>query len=215
MNQYVTHKIHLVFGMAEIITTYISLGIAVASILFVLWDHYKDDRLMSKRVKSFYQDIEEQIFSFYNSYNYRELWSKNKDNKQYEAKFFEYEKKHVFYRGKVNHNFDEYSKYLGLTYYAGNGFYINGSNYFIEKNGGIFNFFTRFASAPELNRKRSFFDSTSGVYIFNEESIRIINSFLEALRAHWNKYYHKRILFFTFRKKLKPKRDFFKLIKSH
>ena len=57
--------------MAEIITPYISLGIAVASILFVVWDHFKDDRLLTKRVKSFYQDIEELIFSFYNSYKDR------------------------------------------------------------------------------------------------------------------------------------------------
>lgn len=197
--------------MAEIIAAYISLGIAVASILFVVWDHFKDDRLLTKRVKSFYQDIEELIFSFYNSYNYRELWSKNKNNKHYEAKVFESEKKHVFYRGKVNHNFAEYSKYLGLTYYSGSGFYINGYNYFIESNGGVFNFYTRFTSAPELDRKRSFYDSVSGLYVFNEENLTIINNFLDTLRTHWNKYYHKKILFFTLRKKLKPKIDFSEL----
>ena len=69
--------------MAEIITPYISLGIAVASILFVVWDHFKDDRLLTKRVQSFYGNIEGLIFSYYKMKLSLEKFNESKE-KHYE-----------------------------------------------------------------------------------------------------------------------------------
>lgn len=131
--------------------------------------------------------------------------------KEVENKFYEISKKHVFYLGKVKHNFAEYSKFLGLTYYLGVEFYINDSNYFIRNTGIIYRFSSNLPTNPKLQRKRCFYDAKSGEDIFNDESIKIINDFLKSLRDHWNLYYSKHL----FRKKLKSKLDFSLLIKDN
>jgi hypothetical protein len=51
--------------MAEILIGYTGLFIALVSIGIVIWDHFKDDRLLTKQVQFFYESIENLIFSRY------------------------------------------------------------------------------------------------------------------------------------------------------
>ena len=78
--------------------------IALISIIIVIWDHFKDDRLLSKQVQEFYEDIENVIFYFY-------VNKQTMDNR--------YEMRRRYYEAKINQTFDEYSKYLGLARISG------------------------------------------------------------------------------------------------
>lgn len=193
--------------MAEIILTYISLGIAIISILFVVWDHFKDDRLLTKRAQSFYKNIENLIFYFFKMKATEKLWDESPDNKEYENNFSEYETKHLFYMGRFQQNFEEYSKYLGLTKYRGDQVFMNGSDYLLERTGDILNLYTNIKASPKLNRNRTFWDNNRKKHILNDGSIIMINNFLETLREFWKKHYYKPI----FRKNLKQKLDFSEL----
>ncbi len=57
---------------------------------------------------------------------------------------------------------------------------------------------------------RIFWDNEAKNYILNEDSITIINKFLETLRNYWKEHHYKKI----FRKKLRPKIDFTELINN-
>ncbi len=190
--------------MAEIFTTYISLGIATASILFVLWDHYKDDRILSKRVQNFYKNIEGLIFSNYKMKINVEKFEETKET-CYETEFFKYQKQNVYYRGIVNQVFEDMAKYVGLTYHKRpNYYYTKDNDYFIDKIGDFYNLYCQLNNAIQLGNKFSFYNEQLKKTVVDTQSIKIINDYLETLRKHWNKYYFKRIL----RKKLKPKIDF-------
>ena len=194
--------------MAEPIITYISLGIAIASILFVVWDHFKDDRLLTKRIKNFYETIENVIFHFYKMKMAELLWVQDPENKTYENVFAESEKQHLFHMGKILQNFGDYSKYLGLTQYRGEK-YMNSSNYLLERKGNILTFYTNIKSNPKMHPRAAFWEDHSKKYHFNEDSIKIIEEFLGTLRLFWKNNYYK--LFF--RRKLKKIIDFSQLMK--
>ena len=40
------------------ILVYISLGVSFAVLFFIIWDHIKDDRILSREIQDFYTDIE-------------------------------------------------------------------------------------------------------------------------------------------------------------
>jgi len=42
-------------------------GILLVEVLYIIWDHFKDDRLLTEQVQEFYEDIEKLIFYFYRS----------------------------------------------------------------------------------------------------------------------------------------------------
>lgn len=197
--------------MAETITSYVSLGIAIASILLVVWDHFKDDRLLKKRVQSFYENIEGLIFSWYQIILNQEKFKEDNVNTLYEEIFFKYQKKNTFYRGIVDQSFEDLSKYLGLTYFnKPHYYYSNDNEYFIKHTGSVHKFTrqsNQFLPSPAV----CFFDEGYTKIVIDDDNITIINNFLENLRNHWNTYYYKRIL----RKKLKPNLDFSDLLNSN
>ncbi len=54
--------------IVEIILTFFNiLGsiIGIVAIIIVIWDHYKDNKLLTQRVQSFYETIENLIITFY------------------------------------------------------------------------------------------------------------------------------------------------------
>lgn len=197
--------------MAETITSYVSLGIAVASILFVVWDHFKDDRLLKKRVQSFYENIEGLIFSRYQIILNQEKFNESNGNTLYEEEFFKYQKKNIFYRGIVDQSFEDLSKYLGLTYFNKPPYYYSNDNdYFIKHTGAVHKFICQLNQvlpSPAV----CFSDEGYKKIVIDDKNIKIITNFLENLRNHWNTYYYKRIL----RKKLKSKLDFSDLLNSN
>ena len=66
--------------------------IALISIIIVIWDHFKDDRLLSKQVQEFFEDIENVIFTFYANKRVPPGW---------------YEIRRRYYKAKISQTFDE------------------------------------------------------------------------------------------------------------
>jgi len=48
----------------EIIIVYLSLSVSIFVLVFIIWDHLKDDRILTKEVQEFYQDIENLIYTY-------------------------------------------------------------------------------------------------------------------------------------------------------
>jgi hypothetical protein len=194
--------------MGEIIISFIGLSIATISILIVFWDHFKDDRLLTKRVHYFYENIEGLTFSFYQIEKSKFSFIESKGIKEYEDVFFKFEKRNIFFRGIIEQSFEYLSKYLGLAYFSKPNYYIsNNHDYYIEHTGTVYNFYCEL-NKTRLGKRNSFKNNELNKYIIDESAIEIINNFLEKLRDHWNKYYSKKL----FRKKLKPKLDFSELL---
>jgi hypothetical protein len=198
----------MVINMAEFLTTYISLGIALASILFVVWDHFKDDRLLTKRVQSFYWDLEGLVYTYYKTKLIRDQFDESNDKKSCEEKFFQFQKKNVFFRGKVSLLFEDFSKYLGLTYFRKSALYcIQNYDYLIESTGAFQKFRCKLPQI-EIGNELCFYDNQHKRYAIDEDNLDIINRFFELLRDYWKTYYHKKF----FRRGIKAKFDFSDLL---
>ncbi|MFW9972016.1 MAG: hypothetical protein ACFFDF_17635 [Candidatus Odinarchaeota archaeon] len=196
--------------MSENISGYFGLGISLIALFIVFWDHWKDDRLLSKRVQEFYEDIEWLIFSNYKKIIYQILFDTSTDQlKEYEKESFNFRKKNYFYMGKIAQRFEEFSKYLGLTFYGGpRNYYINESDYFIDKTGEIYHFYSDLNRNITINQLKSFYDQNSAKYVIDKKAINIIENFLETLRTYWKIYYKKGKLF---RRNLHPRLNFLEL----
>ena len=83
--------------MSENISGYFGLGISLIALFIVFWDHWKDDRLLTKRVQEFYENIEWLIFSNYKKIIYQILFDQSRTSKAYEKETFNYRKKNYFY----------------------------------------------------------------------------------------------------------------------
>ena len=198
--------------MAEILIGYIGLFIALLSIGIVIWDHFKDDRLLTKRVQFFYESIENLIFSRYKMSNFRnqvkDLKILDEDSLR-ELKFYEIQNR--VYRAKMIRNIDENANYIGLFYEGGrdkfyNDFFIEGINYTLENTGFLYEHIH--SASKELREARVFYHPKEEKTIILKKEIEIINKFLANLRDYWKEYYYK----IPFRKKLKPKLDFNELL---
>ncbi|MFW9875926.1 MAG: hypothetical protein ACFFG0_22725 [Candidatus Thorarchaeota archaeon] len=198
--------------MTEGILGYFGIGISLIALFIVFWDHWKDDRLLTKRVQEFYEDIEWLIFSNYNKIIYTKLFDENRiPNKECEQEIFVYTKKNYFYMGKVAQRFEEFSKYLGLTYYNKPHNYLNDSEHLIDKLGEINHFYSDLSKNVRFNQRKSFYDPKLAKYDIDKKEIKIIEIFLETLRTYWKIYYKKGKFF---RKKLHPKINFYDLLNN-
>jgi len=168
--------------MTEGILGYIGMAISLIALFIVFWDHWKDDRLLTKRVQEFYEGIEMLIFSNYKKMIYTKLFDESRgQTKVYEEEMFKYRKKNVFCRGKVKQRFRELSKYLGLTYYKEPNDYINESDHFIDSNGEFFHFFSNLSKNITFDRMKSFYDQRLAKYLIDKEAINIIERYLKIL----------------------------------
>ncbi|MBA7621831.1 hypothetical protein ES703_29199 [subsurface metagenome] len=170
--------------------------IGILAIIIVIWDLFKDDRLLVKQVQAFYEDIEHFIFAFIQYCN---------DNIQYT-------RLKSYYEGKMRQNFERFSNYLGLSMVEENGefFYYNMSDYILQKSGGLF-----YKARPDEN----YFNEQSVIVNqgFPADAERLdaviesVNEFLKGLRDFWNKFYYKRL----FRKNIKPKLNYYKILRNN
>ena len=108
----------------EIVSITLSTCLTALIISFIIWDHIKDDRFLTKQVQGFFGNIEGLVFTYYyhnlykalfnvlksihdtglsvyNSINYGEI------DKQFASKLF-------FLREKVRLGIKDYGKYLGI-----------------------------------------------------------------------------------------------------
>jgi hypothetical protein len=180
----------------------ISLTISTLVLLFIIWDHLKDDRILAKQVQEFYNDIEMLIFTDIQIKYYESLNLKEKSDDEL-IQLTKYKNRDIIQNSylevKIRQNFSKYSDYLGLTLDKENKNYLNNTIYFLNE-GGILS-------------KRNF--ETSGVediiesYLeIKEEEILEIEKFLNSLRFYWRKNYKK----FIFRPNLKSSANFHELL---
>lgn len=162
----------------------IGVFIGVIAILIVVWDHFKDDRLLFRQVQEFYEDIEGLIYSYCLIYKSEEE-SPIKNPKQ----------QNTFYSHKIKQNFEKYSNYLGLTILeeANRYYYCNISDFDLGDDGIL-----------HYNHEGEDRDDVINPHHPSSEEVNVIDEYLKMLRNYWERNYSKPL----FRPKLKKKNDF-------
>ncbi len=172
--------------------------ISSAVLLFIIWDHLKDDRLLTRQVQEFYEDIEMLIYTYIQIMYYKNIEKKEVEIPDQKALIKTRNRdviQNSYLEKKVFQNFKIFSNYLGLTYNKEESCYLNNTIYILTTEG--------------LLKKRDFENNNineiidSYIDIKNEEIADILK-FLNSLRFYWNKRYRKLV----FRTHLAQKMNF-------
>lgn len=177
------------------ILVYISLGVSIAVLFLLIWDHLKDDRILSVEVQDFYRDIEMLIFTNLQVKYYEILQTNKGEMEDQELKILIKNKnrdviqKNYLY-AKINQYFNLYARYLGLTHNKENDAYLNGTIYILKMDGSLLK------RNIESNTEENIITSYAEI---NPQQITEILVYLNSLRFYWKKKYYK----FVFRPQLK------------
>lgn len=95
--------------------------IGIIAIIIVIWDHFKDDRILTKNVQEFYEDLENLIYLYYiieiidDTFRVLNEFGRDKGFSEdvLEKNFFESKREYLTFQGKIKQKFDDYGKYLG------------------------------------------------------------------------------------------------------
>ena len=190
--------------MTDSILSIVGICIAIISISIVMYDHFKDDRILTRQVHEFYHYIEGLIYTHYFLEIGKQYDSYENNPDELKEKFSSNAKKWLFYRGKIDQLFEQFSRYLGLTYYNRPSNYIlEDYEYFIEHTGYVMNLHPN--SPTEIGSPaNTFYNNPKRKIVIDDRALEIINEFLKRLRIHWNDNFSK----FLFRKKIKSAIDF-------
>lgn len=187
---------------SESFIVYLNLIISSAVLIFIIWDHLKDDRLLTRQIQEFYSDIEILIYSFIQVMYYKAIEKKEIEIADQKALIKTRNRdiiQNSYLKTKILQNFSKYSSYLGLTINKEDNIYLNNTIYTVSFDG--------------LLKKRNFENNSlenviiSYIDIKNEE-ISDILKFLNSLRFYWKKNYKKLI----FRPPLNQKINFYELL---
>lgn len=186
----------------ESIIVYINLTVSAAVLFFIIWDHLKDDRLLTKQIQEFYSDIEMLIFSYIQVMYYKAIEKKEIDEVDQKDLIKTRNRdiiQNSYLKTKIFQNFNIYSSYLGLTLNNEQQIYLNNTIYILTLEG--------------LLKKRNFVNNSLedviNSYIdITEEEISDILKFLNSLKFYWKKNYKKSI----FRPLLAQKINFYELL---
>ena len=176
---------------------YVSLGVSIAVLLLLIWDHLKDDRILAVEVQDFYRDIEMLIFTKLQVKYYEILQTNKGEMEDQELKILIKNKnrdviqKNYLY-AKINQYFNLYARYLGLTHNKENEAYLNGTIYILKTDGSLLK--RNIESNTEENIITSYTEISS-------QQITEISIYLNSLRFYWKKKYFKLV----FRPQLKQK----------
>ena len=179
------------------IIVYVSLGVSIAVLFLLIWDHLKDDRILSVEVQDFYMDIEMLIFTNLQVKYYEILQTSTGEMEDQELKTLIKNKnrdviqKNYLY-AKINQYFNLYARYLGLTHNKENDAYLNGTIYILKTDGSLLK------RNIESNTEENIITSYTEI---NPQQITEILVYLNSLRFYWKKKYFK----FVFRPQLKQK----------
>lgn len=153
--------------MLDSIVSYVGIGIAVISILLVVWDHFKDNEQLYKQVQRYYNNIKNLIVSHldvrYGIHN----------------KFFNTRQSNNYYKFLVVQNLAKNSEYLGLTYSSEEESYYNDSEYMIYKTGQLW------IRNTDTDKIKAF------SYDNLDNDIKNTKAYLKTLREFWNTNYSK------------------------
>ncbi|UCD01585.1 MAG: hypothetical protein JSV23_00750 [Promethearchaeota archaeon] len=182
---------------SEDILIYISLGVSIAVLFFIIWDHIKDDRILAFEVQDFYSDIEMLIFTNLQVKYYEILQKKQLQMEEQELKVLIKNKnrdiiQQNYLTTKINQYFKLYGQYLGLTHNKEKDSYLNGTVYILKTDGTLLK--RNIESNVEENIITSFIEITL-------KQISELSIYLNSLRFYWRKKYYK----FLFRPQLKEK----------
>jgi len=176
------------------ILVYISLGISIVVLFFIIWDHIKDDRILASEVQDFYSDIEMLIFTNLQVKYYEILQENTEVMEEQELKALIKNKNRDiiqknYLNAKINQSFKFYAHYLGLTYNKENSAYLNGTIYILKIDGTL------------LKRNIESNTEENIITVYTEISLQQIKellTYLNSLRFYWKKKYYK----FVFRPQL-------------
>lgn len=171
----------------------------IIAFIIILYDHYKDDRLLNKRVRYFYNTIEKLIFSYYVK---AIIQKEHRNLKDLEKNTLELMNKHeidnIGYQVIIRRLLDDNAHYIGLFYDSvlhrfHVDFYIDGIKYLLEDAGCLF----KFSRNPNntLNETFAFIKSGESKIIMTKKEVQIINRFLEKLRHYWKENYSEKRIF--------------------
>lgn len=186
----------------EIIVVYLSLSVSIFVLFFIMWDHLKDDRLLTKQVQEFYENIENLIYTYIQIEYYRLIESiKTEDDELKKLKKYKTHDiiQNNFLYLKLVQDFNKFSGYIGLTIDKEKNSYLNGTIYILNRNGLLLK--RNLESYTQDNIIDSYID------IKSKEISEILN-YLNSLRFYWKKHYFK----ILFRPHLKQKVNFFDLL---
>ncbi|MFW9950799.1 MAG: hypothetical protein ACFFKA_11835 [Candidatus Thorarchaeota archaeon] len=186
------------------IIVYINLIISASVLFFIIWDHFKDDRLLTKQVQEFYEDIEILIFTYIQIMYYKNIEKKEVEVPDQKALIKTRNRdviQNSYIEKKIFQNFMNFSNYLGLTYNNEDKSYLNNTIYILTREG--------------LLKKRDFENNTINEIIesyvdIKSTEISDILKFLNSLRFYWNRRFKKMF----FRTELIQKVDFDSLLGS-
>ncbi|MFX0000432.1 MAG: hypothetical protein ACFE9Q_08920 [Candidatus Hodarchaeota archaeon] len=181
----------------EDILVYISLGVSIAVLFFIIWDHIKDDRILALEVQDFYSDIESLIFTSLQVRYYEMLQTNKGEMEDSELKILIKNKNRDviqknYLEAKIRQNFKLYAQYIGLTYNKENNAYLNGTVYILKIDGSLLK------RNVESNTEENVVTSYTEI---KPQQIKEILLYLNSLRFYWKKKYYK----FVFRPHLHQK----------
>jgi len=186
------------------ILVFVSLGVSIAVLFLLIWDHLKDDRILAVEVQDFYTDIEMLIFTNLQVKYYEILQTDKGEVEDQELKTLIKNKnrdviqKNYLY-AKINQYFNLYARYLGLTHNKDNDAYLNGTIYILKTDGSLLK------RNIESNTEENIITSYTEI---NPQQITEILVYLNSLRFYWKKKYYK----IVFRPQLKQKIVFEELL---
>ncbi len=171
------------------ILVYIGVAINISVLFIIIWDHIKDDRILSMQIQEFYEDIESLIFTNLQVKYYEALETVEGKMEAQELSALKKNKnrdiiQQNYLSTKILQHFELYSQYLGLTYNSENQYYLNGTVYILKTDGVLLkrNF--------ETNVPDTIVESYTEI---KKEKITEILNFLNSLRFQWKKRYKKAI----------------------
>ncbi len=171
----------------EDILVYVSLAVSIAVLFFIIWDHIKDDQILSREVQDFYSDIEMLIFTNLQVKYYEILQKSKGEMEEQKLKTLVKNKNRDiiqknYLNTKINQNFKLYAQYLGLTHNKENDVYLNGTIYILKTDGNLLK--RNIESNTEENIITSFTE-------IKPLQIKELLIYLNSLRFYWRKKYYK------------------------
>ncbi|MFW9990216.1 MAG: hypothetical protein ACFFC3_16365, partial [Candidatus Odinarchaeota archaeon] len=178
--------------------------------LYVIWDHLKDDRLLTRQVQEFYEDIEKLIFYYYTNQIIIEIKNLYKDETEFPLSLQdlnEYSNRHYYYMIKVKTKFEKFSNYLGIIfseeYKEENRIeYINQTYIILTEIGSL-------AKRQVGELRRSIIKNFNQI---TDNEISEIDKYLYSLRNYWNTHFHRFALKPKLREVIKFKKNLKKFI---
>ncbi len=183
-------------------------SISALVFIVILWDHIIDDRRLTKRVQSYYEDVENFIFSILEK-SYFEVYKLSPDlstseKERSEKSYSSFSQKSIYYKNILLGEMIKYYRYLGFTKLEGSSTPLppigkkTSDVRVMNKEGYSFSFRKNFISI--YNYDYSEIDGK----VITDTDLEFVREFLKSIREFRKNKYSK----FLVRPKLKSVKNF-------